>query len=126
MLSKEKPWEAYDTFVMRSKVTARKHGSSVIVTTHPVKGNLKPSLDGMAGGAALQRFAHTVFWLVNADRGKEYEVWGDIGKYKVNLDKLIRIEKARLGPGQGMLIGFDFDRKTLQFVQKGVIVHGDK
>ena len=118
---KEKPWEAYDNFVMQAKVSARRHQASVLITTHPVKGNLRPSLDGMAGGAALQRFAHSVFWLVNAEKGKDYEIRGDSGKYKTTLDKVIRIEKARLGPGQGILVGFDFDRKTLRFLQKGTV-----
>lgn len=123
--AEDKPWIADLEFIMSVKTTARRYGCRIILVTHPKKGGKTPTfgLDGLAGGAAYQRFSHTVLWLVNHTppvdvRVKQYRA----GDCFAQINRSIRIIKARNGRGPGLAIGINFDPKTLISTEAGVVV----
>ncbi len=124
--STEKVWIADQKFVFKVKTLARRHNTRIILVTHPRKGQ-KPAmfgLDDMAGGAAYQRFSHTVLLLERNDKEEQVIVReGGINFPPVDCtpDRILRIAKARNGPGAGRRIAFTLRHDTLRFQEVGVI-----
>ena len=124
----EKTWLAADRFMLRAKAAISKYGCSLVITSHPPKGNAftnnKPSLDNIAGGAAFGRFSSTVLWLDgNAEINQENLMDDDGRIYTSEVNRRILILKSREGRGAGMSMGMFFDGHTLRLEQKGIIVN---
>ena len=121
----EKPWVADQKFIFKVKSIAKRYGTRIILVTHPRKGQ-KPmmvGLDDMAGGAAYQRFSHTVL-LIEKPEEEEVSVREDIRSLvttNVTPNRVIRISKARNGPGAGRQIAMEFSGDTLRFKELGII-----
>ena len=82
-------------------------------------------MDGLAGGAAIQRFAHTVLWLEHHDPkvvlcGEDLERLEDF-----MANRTLHILKARNGRGAGRKVGFWFYDESLTLQELGVI-HPDQ
>jgi len=118
----DKPWVADIEFLMAVKKIAIDYGSSILLVTHPRKGNTAPGLDDLAGGAAFQRFSQTIFWLEFHKKVKEVEVRGDCGTFETKVNRTIHICKARNGRGNGFALGFNFSGESLLFAEQGIIV----
>ena len=118
-----KPWVDDLRFLATVKATLRKYEASLLLVTHPRKGNRSgaPSLHDLAGGAAYQRFTQTVLWVRKFDQKKLAKCYGSHGQFETKLNRSIKLGKTRNGRGGGLEIGFDFSGKTLRFAEQGVV-----
>ena len=113
----KEPWLQDFELAMQLKGIAKKYGATIIITTHPRGTAKEPSLNGMAGGVAWSRFAHTVLWLEKHAQPKEISLWSG-GSSVVN--RSIHILKCRHGKGDGASIGVEFGRDVI-FREIGII-----
>ncbi|MBN8524453.1 MAG: AAA family ATPase [Planctomycetes bacterium] len=120
-----KPWLAAESFMLRAKRAAVKHGASLVLTSHgrkqsgPAKG--PPDLDSLAGGAAYARFASTVLWLEAMEAESVPVVTADGSAVVASCNRRLRVLKARSGRGTGLAIGLHFDGSTLRTAEAGII-----
>lgn len=117
----EKPWSEDMRFIMSAKQIVSQWGASLVLMTHPrssKKGG--GSLSDIAGGAAFPRFSHSVMWLDRHDEPKRVTCDGPCGVFNTNINRTLRIGKARNGGGTGLHIGFHFG-DGLKFAEQGVI-----
>lgn len=123
-----KPWLDDLKFLMECKTIVRKHGASLVLVTHPRKGNRSkiPTLDDLAGGAAYQRFSQTVLWLVRHDTPKKVRIRTKLGDTTSTINRAIQLHKTRNGRGAGLEIGYQFYGKTLSFGECGVVIEDEE
>lgn len=121
-----KPWIDDLSFLMRCKSIVRQYGASLVIVTHPKKGRKGGmSLEDLAGGAAFSRFSQTVLWIEYLEELKAMDVAIDGfsgATQQVHVNRVVRIRKARNGPGTGLNVGFQFDGNTFTFVEHGIEV----
>jgi hypothetical protein len=106
------------------KRIAREKKVSDILATHPSKilnRAQPPSLDDIAGGAAVSRFAHKVIWIQNhvipvVSTVKNYDI-----QMEMEHNRTLHILKSRDTPGQGMKVAMNFE-SDLRFHEKGVLL----
>lgn len=123
----DKPWLDDLRFLMSAKSIIRQYGASLILVTHPRKGNrTTSSLSDLAGGAAFPRFAHTVFWIEPHAKRVNTLIATEHGDFSSLINRTIRIRKARNGAGGGLSLGYDFDGKSLRFAEQGVVVEANE
>jgi len=119
----ERAWEADRKFMARTKVAIEKHGVSLVLVTHPKKGNGKngpPTLDDLAGGAAYGRACASALWVSGVDAPEEMPIINEYGEYRMGVpQKVIRILKARNSVGTNKRIAYTFD--DLRFEELGEI-----
>lgn len=123
----EKAWLEDAEFLFRVKESAIRTNARLIFTNHPkLDVKMKPSLAGMAGGAAWPRFAQTVFWLRLLERPQDSHIDpGDGRTFDVTHEREMQIRKSRNGRGAGSNIANILDRSTLCFEEAGEIVNLD-
>lgn len=119
----EKPWVADQKLITELKLIARSHEIPLVLVSHPRKGAGKtpPGMDDLAGGAAFQRFAQTILWLVRHDEPKAVTIKSDHGAFTTSINRSVKLLKTRNGRGAGSEIGFNFDGGSLRFSEQGVI-----
>lgn len=122
--SSSKPWLDDKELLSKLKKSAEKHGSRLVLVTHPRKNAEGKSVDDLSGGAALGRFAHTVLWLEYRENEAHFPCRDPkLGlTVQVKCNRILHVAKARNGRGQGRKIGFSFCPESLTFVENGVIV----
>jgi KaiC/GvpD/RAD55 family RecA-like ATPase len=106
------------------KRIAREKKVSIILATHPSKilnRQQPPSLDDIAGGAAVSRFAHKVIWIQNhvipvVSTVKNYDI-----QMEMEHNRTLHILKSRDTAGQGMKIAMNFE-SDLRFHERGVLL----
>lgn len=106
------------------KRIAREKKVSVILATHPSKilnRSQPPSLDDIAGGAAVSRFAHKVIWIQNHVIPLQSTVKNYDFTMEVEHNRTLHILKSRDTAGQGMKIAMNFE-SDLRFHEKGVLL----
>lgn len=114
-------WLADDAFVMETKQMVTRYGASLLLVTHPRKGNVqKKSGHDMGGGAAYFRFSSTSLWLNKLKRPKRFDVWGQYGAGTVETDTVIEVHKARESKGTGQEVAMKFG-DGLHYSELGVI-----
>lgn len=123
----DKQWISDHELIARAKKSAEAHGASVILVTHPKKHPQGMSLDDVSGGAALTRAAHTVLWLSYMKEAEPKHVdrrdrWGFVTKGYEECNRIVRILKARNGLGSGWEIGMMFEKESLTFQERGLVV----
>ena len=124
------PWQADAQFVAKLTQAVAGTMSRLVLVTHPrsMVGVSTVSLDSVAGGASYQRFSQTILWLqshppeqpVMVTRATMFGTDSD----EVHPDRVVKILKARNGPGQGSVIAFAFDPRSLRFRELGCIKKG--
>ncbi len=121
----DKPWIADTKFLMAAKTAVRESGASLILVTHPKKGNRGAvGIDDLAGGAAYQRFAHSILWIERHKEPKSSIVKTEVGRIQMDVNRTIHICKARNGPGAGLQLAYKFDGSSLLFAEQGIITKG--
>lgn len=125
-----KPWIADHEFMSVTKRIAEQYRCSPLLVIHPTKNNKGSNMEGVAGGAAFTRLAHTVIWL-NVNEDYESRITGENGiiifpDENQRPNRVARIAKARNGIGRGSKIAFHFDAKSLTFKELGVMEKDDK
>jgi hypothetical protein len=120
----DNPWKADATFLDACKKAIRESGSSLILVTHPKKGNKGsvPGMDDLAGGAAYQRFAHCILWIEKHKELKSKTVKTEMGRLRMEINRTIHICKSRNGPGAGLQLAYQFDGASLLFGEQGILV----
>ena len=120
----EKPYTEDKQFIKEADRVLQKHGSSLILVTHPTKlSGGKPSQHHIAGGAAWERHTQNIFWLQYYVDFETFEINGAGGNYSRDANRAIVILKSRNGRGAGRRIAFNFDSQSLRFTEVGVIAN---
>ncbi len=118
----DKPWIEDQKFLFTVKAVLERTGASLILNTHPRMGQAgKPSLSGMAGGAAYPRFSQTVIWLKNFDKVQDARVWDGYTYTTTSHKQVAQIRKCRNGKGQGKQIAINLNFQNLCFDEHGEI-----
>lgn len=118
----DKQWIDDFKFIVTVKATVRKYQTSLILVTHPKKGRKKAvGLDELAGGAAYQRLAQSIFWMENYKQLTAEKIDTGIATETLQINRALSIAKSRNGTGHGQKIGFVFSGKSLRFEEKGVL-----
>ena len=126
----ESRWGADDDFMLAVQKIITAHGCSLILITHPKKGNRPgaPTGHDMAAGAAYFRFADTVIWLNRPPKNKSFMVRHPLGLASKMQPRIIAvIQKCRNGRGAGEEIAYLFGG-SLKFAEQGFVVkqsHGE-
>jgi len=119
----DKPWQDDKRFMYGVSRIAMDYGASIIVVTHPRKQSVKSStMDDMAGGAAYPRHAQTILWGKKLEAPETMTVSHPVGGLlELEVDRIVKIVKARNGKGGGSSVGFQFDHDSLRFAEQGLI-----
>jgi hypothetical protein len=129
MDSGDKQWIEDLRFLIRAKQIVAEFGASLILVTHPRKTNKNSkgaNLDDLAGGAAFQRFSHTILWLdfkessVGLFSNKE----GIDRQFSYN--RMLQVRKARNSWGAGKSIGLFFNQVSYKSEEVGLFVKASK
>lgn len=118
-------WEEDNAFLHDIKRTATYYGCSVVLITHPIKAVSFPDVTQLAGGAAYQRFAQTIFWLESHDV-KASNVKTACGTTEIEHNRTTHLLKVRNGKGQGIKIAFNFDSESLTLHEEGIVIKKEK
>ncbi|MHC4123029.1 MAG: AAA family ATPase [Planctomycetota bacterium] len=113
-------WKEDDEFLDTVKRAAVKNECSVILITHPVKGVSNPDVNQLAGGAAYQRFAHSILWL-ESHEPKTGRVKMVCGTTEAEYNRTLHILKARNGRGLYKKIVCEFQSDGLRLKEIGSI-----
>ncbi len=129
----DRPWDDSKRFLQTVKPMLERYSASLVLVAHPKKTRQRSgpvSLDDLAGGAAWGRFAQAVLWLEKYDEPKEFPIKrpvGDVaGPVTDEVNRSLRILKARNGRGGGWHLAYDFDPASLRFFERGAIVKREK
>jgi KaiC/GvpD/RAD55 family RecA-like ATPase len=114
-------WLADDVFLMETKALVSRYNASLVLVTHPRKGNvtLKSGHD-MAAGAAYFRFSSTALWINRTAKPKRYHVATLHGPSTCDTDTTVQIHKAREGKARGQEIAMSFG-DGLHFAEHGIV-----
>ena len=118
------PWVVDVELLLFCQGIAKKHGTSIILVTHPAKNpqlKVVPSLDALARGVIFQRIPDAIIWLEKIE-SKEFRITSACGTTGIECDRRIHLLKVRDGRGQGMRLGYKFVPSTLLLAEQGVIV----
>lgn len=121
------PWLADRKFVLTAKRIMRASGMSLILVTHPRDADPKSAAryDNHAGGQAYNRSSQCSLNLEAVEpvteNIKHQTCCGTITEPK-EINRMLRIRKARNGAGGGQCIGGWFDKDTFLFTEYGVVV----
>lgn len=119
-------WEADRMMVNTSAKIAVDYGASIIIVSHPAKAvGHQPSLDAVAGGAAVTRHVDAVIWL-SAIEPKKLTVTQPTGREDIECNRVMYLLKVRDGRGQGKAIGFRFEGDSLLLAEQGVVIKEKK
>ena len=121
-----KPWIEDLEFLLAVKTHMRTHGASLVLVTHPRPGAKKAGLDNMAGGRAYARFTQTVLWVRGLHPPQTKNIKTQLGPTMIEVNRIVRVSKARNSFGSGMDFGFEFDGRTLRIKEHGLIEEGAK
>jgi len=113
----EKSWQQDFDVIMRLKSTARRHGCSIMLTTHPAKNHKGVSVSSIQGGTAWSRFSHTILWLERHEEGHMARTQEGVNP----ANRTMSILKCRNGRGAGNRIAMNF-LDDLQLHELGLII----
>ena len=122
----QQPWIDDHKFMMAAKSILRTSQTSLVLVTHPPKSGGKKEKDkgwgdDVAGGVSYLRFAQTVLWLENMSQGETVEYMTAFGESEGFVNRKLQLRKTRNSKGQGHVIGFFFNGKTLKFEERGIV-----
>lgn len=120
-------WEADRQFMVGAQKICAAHDASLVLITHPRRGNRAASgatLHDVAGGAAFVRLADTVLW-VNKSK-KPRKVWVKsvtpvgVRTTAETLSLFLQLHKTRNGRGNGIELAYSFG-EGLRFCEHGIV-----
>ena len=118
----ERPWIDDHRFMAKAKDILKPSGASLVLVTHPPKGQAQDTWGGdVAGGAAYMRFAQTVVYLRGMSETKELAVRNAAGVEHFDVNRKVELKKTRNGRGWFSTIGMYLDPKTLRHIERGIL-----
>lgn len=116
-------WTKDEDFMMAAQAIMTAHGASLILTTHPKKGNRPgaPTGHDQAGGAAYYRFADTTVWLYKPKKPRKVKYQTKMGPTTGRMGLFFQFQKTRNGRGAGQEMVFTFG-EGLQYVEQGLVI----
>jgi KaiC/GvpD/RAD55 family RecA-like ATPase len=115
-------WTADDGFMVETQKLLNQYGASLVLVTHPRKGNVATkSGHDMAAGAAYFRFSDTTLWIVKYATPKCLTVASPHGQAAFDASTVIQIHKARMGRGTGQEVAFSFG-SGLHYREHGLVI----
>jgi hypothetical protein len=116
-------WTADDDFVSAAAQIVTQAKASLILLTHPRKGNIQGKASGhdMAGGAAYNRFVDTVAWLRRPMKPRRVRIATAHGPSILTPDIFLHLQKTRDGKGSGLEIAMKFQGNALSFKEEGIV-----
>lgn len=116
-------WDADQHFMLKVESKVTEYGASLILVTHPKKGNRPGASTGhdQAGGAAYFRFADTSIWLHRPKKPRKVQYQTRMGPASSHIPIFFQLHKTRNGKGAGMEIGFTFG-EGLMFAEQGIVL----
>jgi hypothetical protein len=120
-------WTVDGEFMWRMQDAASKAGASIILVTHPKKGNRpgQPSGHDVAGGAAYHRNSDTNIWLVRHQKPKRVRLRQNTSAgpetFVMHCDIFAEMHKTRDGRGAGKKVALSFG-KELRFTELGLVL----
>ena len=121
----DKQWQADHRVVIAAHQIATEYDASVILVTHPRKGQKGAAgnkLDDMAGGATYQRFSQTIVLLTNLPEPKSGDFGVTTGRTTDVYNRVLEIHKARNSWGQWKKVGFEFNAETFCSRECGLLI----
>lgn len=120
-------WEADRQFMVTAQKVCAVHGTSLVLVTHPRRGNRPASgatLHDVAGGAAFVRLADTVLWLNKPKKPRrvKLKMQSSVG-VKSTVERIglfMQLHKTRNGMGNGMELAYSFG-EGLRFCEHGIV-----
>jgi archaellum biogenesis ATPase FlaH len=116
-------WTKDEDFVIEAQQICEAHGCSLVLMTHPKKGNRpgNPTLHDQAGGAAYSRFTDTDIWIHRPAKLKQVEF---VDQYHLRgsgtFGQFFQLHKTRNGKGAGRELAFVFG-EGLAYAEQGVV-----
>jgi hypothetical protein len=118
-LDKERPWIEDKTFMKKCNVVSRQHECCIVLVNHFAKDGAK-----MEGGAALRRNVDVILEFSALKPTEEFDVinptYPAVTEVK-EVDRIITIQKGRVGPISGLHLAYEFDIKHLECHELGII-----
>ena len=128
-------WDEDRDFMFAIQQIATDHMMSVIVVTHPKKGDRqgKPGTEMTAGGAAYDRFCDVEIFMERLAKPKKVQVMSWLAGNRIvnsgSFDRFIRVNKARNARGKGLSIAYTFGGNCfestgdrLKYAEQGVVL----
>jgi hypothetical protein len=123
----DKPWIADPKFIDQAREHLEKHHASLVVMTHPTKGDGKRNTTAvMSGSKAFFDFTDCVLRMDRPEKDVVVRVVTEAGSYNTFANRTITIEKARNGRGTGSRIGLKFDNDTFLCTELGLVLKDSK
>jgi hypothetical protein len=122
-------WRADEDFVLGLEKVVTETQSSLILVTHPKKGNRpgQPTGHDQAGGAAFFRFSDTDIWINRIKKPRK--VWLRRGRddqpWQESTNLFFQVHKSRNGRSAGLEFAFTF-ADGLKFAEQGVVIKDAK
>jgi hypothetical protein len=107
------PWTTDVDFLLAAQKLAETYAASIVLTVHPDRGGKR-----MARSEGLRRFVDGVIWL--HERSGKVKVQTSAGQAVLEFNRQIKVTKARLASGAGMILLYQF--QSLRFTELGVSV----
>lgn len=120
-------WTQDDDFVLETQKILEAHGTSLVLVTHPKKGNRPGVASGhdVSAGAAYYRFSDTNIWLNRLKKPRRVRYVRSVGNGSQqdsgSFEYFVQLHKTREGRGGGMDIAFAFG-EGLKFAEQGVVL----
>ncbi len=123
--SKLDPWRLAEEVCDKLLDVANEHKMRIILVTHPRDSGdmakMQPTMNGIAGGKAYQRFAHNIFWLEYMEERTVNCVHpGDGVIEPMQLNRKMHVLKSRRGSGPAQF-GMWFEKSDLTIRERGAV-----
>lgn len=127
-LTSDKRWHDDQRFIWRLDAVGQETGARFILVSHRKQSRARGASDGLsdlAGGAAYERFTQTVLSLRKFYPPKMANIMADGRVARISINRSLHLSKTRNGPGEGIEIGFHFDRAGLRMIEQGIVLAHD-
>lgn len=116
-------WTKDEDFMDAAQAICTAHGCSLVLVTHPRKGNRPGSPTGhdMAAGAAYYRLSDSAIWIHKPKKLRKVKYQTIHGPTQGRVGLFFQLHKTREAKGAGMELVYAFG-EGLRFVEQGIVL----